>query len=213
MKDIILISGKQGSGKTTLMNHVSAELRQMGLLPCPVIFAQTIYDIHDFALEVLRQRGVDRPGLVKDGKLLQMLGTEWGRNIDENIWVKTLLGEIEMKRTNRTTTYSPKPVFIISDCRFRNEFDGVPGALTVRLEASTEVRKERCSAWRDNDTHPSEIDLDGYAREGKFHLYLDTELDSPIFSAKKVADVFSVFQHGDVPQRVQFSLISERYYK
>lgn len=170
---IMLLSGKQGSGKTTTMNEFMKVCEENGVTAINVIFADTIYKIHDFAMDLLKQRGVER-NIVKDGKLLQLLGTEWGRTtLGEDIWVRCLMGEIE----NLSKKYqdNPRTVFIVSDCRFKNEFDGVPGAFKVRLDASTEVRKARCSQWRENDTHISETDLDGYALEGKFDCYLDTE--------------------------------------
>jgi dephospho-CoA kinase len=171
---IILLSGQQGSGKTTLMNALKRYFTAMGTRTQDVIFADTIYKIHDYAINLLEQRGVKRD-IVKDGKLLQLLGTEWGREtLGEDIWVRCLMGEIE--RLQRVTG-DANTVFIVSDCRFENEFDGVPGAFKVRLEASREVRKARCSQWRENDTHRSEIDLNKYAREGKFDCYVDTELD------------------------------------
>lgn len=172
MSKVIIISGKQGSGKTTLMGELARSLGLQNMFPVDLIFADTIYKIHDFAIKLLKQRGIER-NLVKDGFLLQFLGTEWGRKtIDENVWVNCLKGEMANWEKDL-----PKEdlIFLISDCRFQNEFDGIPDAFTVRLEASTEVRKERCSQWRENDTHPSEIDLDGYAKQGKFTCYIDTE--------------------------------------
>lgn len=171
---IVLLSGKQGSGKTTLMNEVKKVLEGGGYDVRNVIFADTIYKIHDFAISLLSARGVERD-IVKDGFLLQFLGTEWGRKtIDENIWVRCLLGEIQSIRNLHPES---KLAFIVSDCRFVNEFDGVEGALKIRLEASRELRKARCSQWRENDVHISETDLDRYATEGMFDLYVDTERD------------------------------------
>lgn len=169
---IILLSGKQGSGKTTLMQALMTTLMYgHGKKVYPVIFADTIYKIHDYALALLEQRAVKRD-IVKDGKLLQLLGTEWGRAIDQDIWVKCLNGQMEniLKETNSDPN---DVIFLVSDCRFKNEFDGVDG-FKVRLEADKETRKKRCSQWRDNDTHPSEIDLDEYAAQGKFDCYVDT---------------------------------------
>lgn len=173
MNKIILLSGKQGSGKTTIMNTLSTHFKAEGHRVVPVIFADTIYRIHDFAIDLLKQRGIERP-LVKDGKLLQLLGTEWGRQtIGENVWVDCLKGEIAAHEKELTGEEVPT-IFLVSDCRFKNEFDGIE-AFKVRLEASKEVRKARCSQWRDNDTHPSEVDLDEYSRLSKFHCYVDTE--------------------------------------
>jgi energy-coupling factor transporter ATP-binding protein EcfA2 len=173
-KDVIVLSGPQGSGKTTIMQKL-CESVPAETLAFNLIFADTIYGIHNYAYELLKERGVTPPpGFVKDGKLLQFLGTEWGRNtFGENVWVNCLLGQMEVIRGCRP---GEKNLFIISDCRFRNEFDGVDG-FKVRLEAPKELRKARCSQWRENDAHPSEVDLNGYAAEGRFHCYVDTSLD------------------------------------
>jgi dephospho-CoA kinase len=166
--NIILISGKQGSGKTTVTNALILKAARKDFNAMGVIFAQTIYDIHDYIRELMRFRGIERPH--KDGKLLQLLGTEWGRNlIDENVWVDALIGNLH--------NIAPEPkdnqLFVVSDCRFKNEFDGID-AFRVRLEAPREIRKARCDAWRDTDTHPSEIDLDEYAAQGKFDVTINT---------------------------------------
>ena len=170
---IIMISGKQGSGKTSIMNNIILLAARQGINAMEVRFAETIYDIHDYIRNTLRFRGIERPE--KDGRLLQLLGTEWGRQtIDPDIWVKATLGFLN----NVAPVPNPKHLFVISDCRFRNEFDMVD-AFKVRLEAPKDVRKARCDGWRDTDTHISETDLDAYASEGKFDLVIDTTTTKP----------------------------------
>ena len=67
--------------------------------------------------------------------------------------------------------------------RFKNEFAAfdkfkdLPNfpILRVRLECDRDIRKaRRGDKWRDNETHASEVDLDGYVTEGKFDLIVDT---------------------------------------
>ena len=204
---IMMISGKQGSGKTTLQNAVRAHMeRAYKVKTHEIRFADTIYKIHDYARELLRFRGVARPD--KDGAFLQMLGTEWGRNqIDPNIWVQCALGEIS------NTCPSPREdyLFLISDCRFKNEFDGVE-AFKVRLEAGKEVRQARCDGWRDNDQHQSEIDLDEYASEGFFNCYVDTEMpiQTSISHILKRFDEFMLFDQ--TTDWEGYKLVKEKYY-
>lgn len=180
MHATILISAKQGGGKTTTANAI---IDHVNSNPSPtfaqsLIFASTIYEMHNKILDILEYKGipVERK---KYGPLLQFLGTEFGRKTDfgpqvgvnPNIWVECLVGEMNAIRRDRPDL---NHLFVVSDTRFRNELDGVHG-FRVRLEASKEVRKERCDGWRDTDTHQSEIDLDDYAKDKKFHLYLNTE--------------------------------------
>lgn len=169
MKKIILISGKQGSGKTTLSGLLSKKLRDLGYVPYPVKFAAPLYKMHDFCLDVLKDHGVTRD-IVKDGPLLQLLGTEWGRKtISQNIWAK-----LAQNHSDNILQRDEKAVIIIDDCRFPNEFDTFPDALKVRLNAPQVIRKDRAEMWRENTEHPSETSLDQYAEEGRFDLNIDT---------------------------------------
>lgn len=185
---VILLSGKQGSGKTSTADavarglmahgipmpkdHIKKEVGEVYILGPSVMrirFAQPLYEMHDAVLKVLASYGVVRPELVKDGPLLQLLGTEWGRKtIDENIWVDLV---------RNSTQECGADFVVIDDARFENEFNafGAPRCLRVRLEAPQEVRKSRCSMWRDVTDHPSEVSLDAYASDRMFDLYLDTE--------------------------------------
>lgn len=165
---IVLISGKQGSGKTTLAESLEEHLRFRFNKKCyQHRFANVIYEMHDECRMILRSYGIE-PKPEKDGELLQFLGTNWGRkNYGDNVWAKCTRSAVD-----KILKASPNTVHIISDCRFRNEFSFFPDALRVRLTCSKEVRKARCESWRENDTHPSEVDLDGF--EDRFDLVLDT---------------------------------------
>lgn len=174
-KKVILISGKQGAGKTTLANMLQKNLMNYTSTKVEMLaFADTLYRMHDFCLGVLSDSGFDR-GLKKDGELLQWLGTEWGRKIDKDIWVKIVQTRINRIMSN---TWAENNIFIISDCRFENEIDNFPDALKIRLTASEAVRKPRCSYWRENSNHPSEVGLDAYESQEKFDLVYDTGKES-----------------------------------
>jgi predicted ATPase len=167
MSKIILISGKQGAGKTSLTNELVERLEGKNVFKLK--FADVIYEMHDAVLALLRANGIERD-VKKDGPLLQLLGTEWGRKtLGPEIWIRCL-----QARVSKLEHKYPSCTIIIDDCRFENEFDAFPDALRVRLEASEEVRKKRCDSWRPNSDHPSEIGLDKYSKDGKFDLYLDT---------------------------------------
>lgn len=212
MDSIILLSGKQGSGKSTIMHELGKKAQSSKMKVHTPIFADTIYMIHNYAIGLLEKRGIKRD-LVKDGKLLQLLGTEWGRDsIDSDIWVKCLLGQVvEIKERSGE---DDENLFIVSDCRFKNEFkiQGVP-AFKVRLEASKEVRKARCSQWRENDTHPSEVDLDGYARDGLFDCYVDTEgdLQNSVNHIVKCCNEWRI-AGSEAIENTGFSALKEKYY-
>lgn len=170
---IVLISGKQGSGKTTLVAALQHLLPKRHVTEFK--FASTIYQIHNFARMRLRELRIPIPEelAVKDGPLLQLLGTEWGRQTyGADIWVKCCRAEIE--QFFEYLVRKPR-IAVVSDCRFKNEFEAFPNALRVRLECPKLARKDRCEQWRENDTHPSEIDLDDHVHNGQFDMIFDTQ--------------------------------------
>lgn len=176
---IVLISGKQGAGKTTLAKGIYNRCAVMGLSPHFVKFAEPLYKMHDAVLSVLKDNGFTRD-IVKDGPLLQLLGTDWGRKtLGDNIWCDLAVNKVKyiykLYASDGVLKFYPGPVIIIDDARFENEFDAFPDAYTVRLEADKEVRKARCSMWRENDSHPSETGLDNYAKDMKFKHYVMTD--------------------------------------
>ena len=179
---IILISGKQGSGKTTVTGNLTAALQAKGYEVTPVKFAGPLYAMHDAVLKVLAFYGVTR-NIVKDGPLLQMLGTDWGRKtIADDIWVQLAKNRV---KDILTTATNPNQAVIIDDCRFENEFDAFPDAYKVRLDCPRDIRKTRCEAWRTDEMHLSETGLDNYAELGKFDAYFQSEN----LTSKDIADV------------------------
>jgi len=172
---IILISGKQGSGKTTLAQQLKASLGAKRVLHMK--FADPLYQIHNAMWNILESYGIPREE--KSGDFLQFVGTEWGRKRDPEIWVK-------IARTRAMRALGDFEFVIIDDCRFENEFDAFPEAFSIRLECDREIRKARAQGWREDETHPSEVGLDGYSTQNKFNLYLMTD-SSAIESVVKVA--------------------------
>src|SRR5574343_914769 len=134
MGTVILISGPQGSGKTTLQNALSSAIySRLKKRVQKVNFADVLYEIHNYALNRLAFYGYKRD-IVKDGPLLQLLGTEWARkHLGENVWVDIAKNKINNVQDDAVT--------IIGDCRFPNEFDGFPSALRIRLHCDESVRK------------------------------------------------------------------------
>ena len=91
---IVVISGKMGAGKSTLSKVLKFSVPEKYLV-IEVKFAGVLYEMHDAVLKILSKYNIER-NIVKDGTLLQLLGTEWGRNtIDQNIWVNTTKNKIK----------------------------------------------------------------------------------------------------------------------
>lgn len=167
MSKIIMISGKQGSGKTTLADRLYDKLVNPDTLTGVVRlkFADPLYAANEALKDAMEPFGI--PVSEKEGAFLQFLGTEWGRKKDPDIWVKALKKQVSFYEAQ-----APGSFIIIDDCRFKNEFDAFPDALRIRLKAPEEDRKVRTHVWRDNTLHASETDLDDY--ESKFELVIDT---------------------------------------
>ena len=72
-----------------------------------VSFAAPLYEMQR---EIYRIAGLPEK---KDRGLLQWLGTEWGRSIDENIWVNVALNKIKSIPESENV--------YVTDCRFENE--------------------------------------------------------------------------------------------
>lgn len=161
---IIMISGPQGAGKSTLAKALKDKLS------APILkFADPIYQMHDAVWSIMR--GVlDVDKSVIDGQLLQYLGTEWGRKrFGEDVWVWGLARRMLESRAD---------VFIVDDLRFRSEAEHLEGCLPlgttiyrIRLNADEDIRKLRARKWREDTTHQSEVDLDDYDR---WDLVIDT---------------------------------------
>jgi hypothetical protein len=177
--NVILLSGKQGSGKSSIQKELISRLTRTDSLAYSVNFADILYEMHDAVLAILHKYIPPRP-IKKDGYLLQLLGTEWGRaTIESDIWVNCL--KSKMKLLSLTMAEYKNIFFIIGDCRFENEFNAFPDSdfpnvLRVRLVAPEDVRKERCSMWRENTTHVSETALDNYYNANKFDQNLATDI-------------------------------------
>lgn len=175
--DIVMISGKAGAGKTTTADRLEVEAKRVGYgMVYRMKFADVLYMLHDTLLNVMEDL-TGKPRVKKDGKLLQLLGTEWGRTqYGPNVWsdmVKKTIDKVTAEFLAKNS--AGRILFIIDDCRFENEFNAFPEALRVRLTASEEVRKARADAWRDDTKHPSEVGLDKHEKLGAFDLVIHTD--------------------------------------
>ena len=176
---VVLISGKQGSGKTTLANGIFNHfLNSDSVWLFNMKFADPLYEMHRAIMRILNDYGVKDTGRT-DGNLLQVLGTEWGRKTrGYDFWVDIAKWRIS-KLTDKPSLWPKHRILLIDDARFPNEIDfmdGVPGVevLKIRLEAAEHTRRVRAEKWREAVTHPSETMLDNYPRFDKI-IFTDRE--------------------------------------
>lgn len=193
---IILISGKMGSGKTTVSNLLNAKLFiRAKRYPVMIKFAQALYEMHDAIIQILNKYGIypEKP----QKTLLQILGTQYVReNLGQDTWVNCLKTSIN-KMEETALSLNEEYIYICDDMRFCNEFNAFPEALRIRLEADKEIRKQRCCSWRENDTHQSEIDLDSYVTDNKFDMVLDSGKESAEILADKIYAKFKEKFHDE----------------
>jgi hypothetical protein len=110
-------------------------------------FSKYLYDILNYAQSICN---FDNK---KDRKFLQWIGTEWGRNIDKDVWVKLFLKDIKNDENNGIKN------FFCSDLRFLNEFENLKkdGWFCIKIIRNIE-KDERLGNGYEN--HISEYELD-----------------------------------------------------
>lgn len=137
MHRIIAFTGGMFSGKTSAIQALESALDKREVRN--IKFAQPLYDIQAYVYQRISQE-VPKP---KDRRLLQWLGTEWGRDKDVNLWVNLWKDEAWYELES-----SPTSIVVCDDLRFDNEAQVVKelGGFIVRVEASKEVRAARAES-------------------------------------------------------------------
>jgi hypothetical protein len=164
-KLLIGISGKMGTGKSTITNllieALGSDRAQRVSLAAPIYEAQDlIYDKYKLQMEG-----------EKDRDLLIALGL-WGRNKHPDFW----LGQLA-----RIIMESDREIIICDDVRFENEADFFnKRGFLFRIEG--EQRGDNVDSKRKDD--PTETSLDSY----KFEHILDNT-KSPADICKQIANV------------------------
>lgn len=148
---VIGLHGKMFSGKSTVFELLCemARPKQVKL----VKFAGPLYDMQGM---IYKRAYLDAPK-VKDRKLLQWLGTEWGRSIDSNLWTG-----IWKRDANYVLENSPTTIVVSDDTRFDNEADLIRsmGGIVIHVKSAQGHREKRASALGLEITdHASEASL------------------------------------------------------
>jgi hypothetical protein len=127
---LIGFNGGMGAGKSTAI----AMLKEItGREVINVKFAQPIYDIQEFCYQRIAQVYQRPPSFVKDRKLLQWIGTEWGRDsISTSLWIDLWRAEVAAAQAA-----NPDAIIVCDDVRFDNEGQVVRalGGKVVRIAA------------------------------------------------------------------------------
>lgn len=134
---IIALTGRMGVGKSTAIEIISRLAKdKLGLDSELVKFAQPLYDMQEFIYNRIYPTHTRPSDFTKDRKLLQWLGTEWGRSIDQNLWVNLW--------TQKALAYqSEGKVVLCDDVRFNNEAQALhweSGYVIKMISAQTDSR-------------------------------------------------------------------------
>lgn len=158
---IIGISGLAGSGKDTAADILVSQLGAVKISLADVM-KRICQETFDFSEEQLwgpsekrnesdkrYMRGYEgsQPIYLSPRVALQFLGTDWGRNCYENVWIdytlriadKLLTSNAQYSRTKGLwldPESQPVKCVVIPDCRFRNEFNAIKatGGKLIRLK-------------------------------------------------------------------------------
>ena len=112
-------------------------------------FAGPLYEMQDAIYKIIGEEPPMVNGEPKDRRLLQLLGTEWGREMRPTIWVDTLL-----KRAAECRDH-----IYVTDVRFPNEAEALhnAGFKLIRIHRSDALR---VGAGASSESHASETSID-----------------------------------------------------
>lgn len=137
---IIGITGAMFTGKSTVYQLIASKQKCVNIR-----FSGAIYDIQEAIYAIV---GLPVP-YPKDRKLLQYIGTDWGRSLNENLWVN--VWKTRITDWDRT--------IITDDVRFPNEAAALKevGGVLIKIVASEAVRAQRGEMI--NTSHASEAGI------------------------------------------------------
>lgn len=179
MKIIIGVSGKLGSGKDFITTNV--------ILPILEKHKQRYLQLNfadQIKINVMTKNGIEYNDVYlckteKSRRLLQTEGTEVGRTADKDIWVNYLDNWIKVFNARSINT------FVVSDVRFRNEFDYIKNSGGIMIKIVAPKRNHSRLLQESNgdqetydkiSTHRSECDLDLLSNDMfQSVIYNDTE--------------------------------------
>jgi len=155
LKGVILISGKAGVGKTTTALLLQKLYKDVHLLS----FAHFVKEV------ALNSFGWDGVKDEKGRRLLQVIGTEAGREYNKDLWVSKLIAKLKSPEFDNAWV-------VIDDWRFNNEFVKVeevfgPKTYAVRIYAPNREILKGTEAYN----HISETEIADNPDE--FDFYID----------------------------------------
>ena len=155
MKLLIGFSGSMGSGKSTAIDA----LRAHGIGAVAIAkFAAPLYQIQQMVYRVISPVYTPPADFVKDRRLLQLIGFEWGREIiGPSLWV-----DLWTKAVTLYAQRDPDLIIACDDIRFDNEVDAVHALDGVVVHIQSHRGAEAVVVGTGSTDHASE---DGVSME------------------------------------------------
>lgn len=152
---IIGFNGKMGVGKSTAINAIRS-LKSVPFIPVfNVKFAGPLYQMQELIYDIVKPVHKRPADFVKDRKLLQWLGTEWGRGtISESIWV-----DLWAAAAKQHSVESPRSIIVSDDVRFDNEAETIRKLGGFVVEIISDKNKERIDTEAGIKQHSSEAGI------------------------------------------------------
>lgn len=152
---LIAFTGQMGVGKSTAVETLRT-WRYMNTGFANVKFAAPLYDIQEYIynrISSVHRRPAD---FVKDRKLLQWIGTEWGREtIKDSIWVDLWANKVKEIHSYWTKA-KMDCVITCDDCRFDNEAQTIRTLGGVIIKLTSNKNLDRVSTTDGLKNHASE---------------------------------------------------------
>jgi hypothetical protein len=148
---LVGFAGPMGCGKSTAIEELRKEAGLHGRPVVLVKFAQPLYDIQEYIYQRISSVILRGTGFTKDRKLLQWIGTEWGRGMDESLWIKLWAKEVD-----RIQNEYRDPIIVCDDVRFDNEAEMFKNLGGVIIQIRTTRNGERIDTKAGIANHASE---------------------------------------------------------
>lgn len=130
---IIGFSGGMGVGKSTAIEQLEVFSKKSLKL---VKFAGPLYDMQEYIYRRISSVIKRDEDFKKDRKLLQWLGTNWGREIDKDLWVKIWKADVAAISAGYVTNV------VCDDVRFDNEAEAIKalGGYVIKINRPDNIK-------------------------------------------------------------------------
>ncbi len=154
---LIAFTGPMGSGKSTAIEILKG-FRPVRTGFANVKFAGPLYEMQEMIYRRISSVYTRPTTFVKDRKLLQWLGTEFGRSLSESLWVDLWASEVK-KIESRWTDNGMDCYVTCDDVRFDNEAEAVRSMGGYVIKLTCDRNKDRITTANGIAGHASEAGI------------------------------------------------------